>query len=493
MANTTQVLWVNDLSGSMNEATAPHLLGDNQFKLLLNVSQDELGALAHRLGTDQVLGTISGTAPVKGLGTFKPITTTQLNYLHMVTDGDLYVSNEAGGVWDLQESNAFNVNSNINMVNFMGRHYILGSLDYLKWATESGTTTTVSGDIEGEFIATNGAYLMVAGGVVAKWSGVGTDTFDAEDYINISGPCTGIGSLGAGRPFIVFTDHSYTIVDPANTTSDEINVGIGCISHKTIQNLRGYIVFLGIDGLYMMGLNDSFPVNITRTLRDDWSKDAVFDQINIGTNFGRAASAVIGDKYYCAIGNLRNPISGYQIDDCVVEFDIASQTSKIHSFYFSDLTNVMTTFKDQNGINSIYAGDKTFKAVYRLFTEDKFTDDIFNGTSTEITARVITKDYAFVNKNSNVVSMQNIASLHFKYYAESALTLKFSLDGKVAYDTASFNLPVTNSDYKWEWKEFAFGKECKTISLDISGTGKWAIYGFGFEINSLNNTGIILE
>jgi hypothetical protein len=63
--------------------------------------------------------------------------------------------------------------------------------------------------------------------------------------------------------------------------------------------------------------------------------------------------------------------------------------------------------------------------------------------------------------------MQNVASLHFRYYAANAVTIKYSLDGETTYHTFTATLPATTSGVDWEWKEVAFGKECKSISIDF--------------------------
>jgi hypothetical protein len=494
MANGTQILWVNDLSGGINQATAPHLLGENQFKLSVNTIQREIGGIGHRLGTERYLDLIAGSGPVRGLHMYQKSNGNR--YLHMVAGGNLYVADEVNNNWDTQDSSEWNAASEIDMANFINRHYMASSNDteYLRYATESGNVSAVvSGNIVGRYLATNGPYLMVVDPTnrKAQWSGTATDTFDGADFANINGYATGVGSFGAGRPFVVFTDRNYLIVDPANETSDEVNVGIGCTSHRSIQNVKGYLIFLGKDGFYMLGLNDSFPQEISRVIRNDWSMDAIFNKID-GSNWSVTASGVIDDRYFCALRDLSGNVKGYDLNDVVVEFDVSAQTIKVHTFETGGIGSVFAQFIDENGDLDLYAGSYDSRAVFKMFIPGKFTDANSADEDSDITARIITKDHAFYDKNSGVVTMMNVTNLHFRYKATSALTVKYSLDGDSTYDTLPVTLPATTSGYGWEWKDAAFGFECKQISLDISGTGEWMLYGIGYEVESLGNTGLQL-
>lgn len=474
----------------MNQATAPHLLEENQFKLLVNMDQTEIGGVGHRLGTSLYLDLISGTGSVKGLHMYEKADGNR--YLHMVEGGNLRVANESGGTWTSQDSSQWATSSDVDMVNFIDRHYMIGSgaTEYLVYATNTGVCTAVSGDIAGEYLATNGAYLMVidSANQKAQWSGVATDTFAAADYAQINGYATGVGSFGIGRPFVVFTDSNYLIVDPANVYTSEVR-GFGCADHRSIQTVRGHLIYLGREGLYQLAYNESFPIEISRLVRNDWSKDAIFNQI-AGTAWTSVASAVIDNRYFCALSNLDSTVKGYTLNDCMLEYDIAAQSLKVHTFTDGGLASVMAQFIDTNGDLDLYAGSNDDKAVYKLFPAATYTDDTSGDVATAVTARLITKDHAFFDTTKQVTVMMNVIALHVKYYASSALTLKYSLDGNETYSTFPETLPATTAGYSWGYEELPLGSECKTISLDISGTGKFMIYGIGYEVDALESTGI---
>lgn len=490
----SQILWLNDLSGGTNQGTAPHLLRENEFKLLVNIDQSEIGATAHRLGTSRYLDLKAGSGQVRGLHMYQQSTGTR--YFHMVANGNLYVANEGGGTWDTQESSVWTATNDVDMVNFIGSHYFIGAgaTEYLRKVSDnSSSTSVVSGNIAGKYLATNGAYLLVVDPTnrKAQWSGTAVDTFDSADFANINGYATGAGSFGAGRPFVVFTDRNYLIVDPANSTSDEVDANIGAVSHRSIQNIKGYLIFLGRDGFYTLGLNDTFPAEISRVIRNERSQDAIFNKI-AGSSWEVTASGVFDDRYFCAVRDLSANVKGYDLDSVLVEFDIAQQTIRTHTYDTGGIGSVFATFINSSGDLDMYAGSTDNFAVYKMFVAGKWTDADSADANTAVTSRLITKDHAFFNVNKGVVSMQNVVALHFRYYASAALTVKYSLDGAQTYSSLPVTLPTTTSGYNWGEVEVAFGKECKRISLDISGTGEWYMYNIGYEISPLNNTGIVL-
>lgn len=490
---TSKILWVNDLSGTVNQMTASHFMSSNQFKLLNNIDQSEIGALAHRLGTERYLNLVSGTGEVKGLHMYEKADGNY--YFHMVEAGNLRRADQSGGTWTLQEGSVWASTSDVDMVNFINRHYMIGegATEYLRYATNSGATSVVSGNITGKYLASNGTYLMVVDPASrrAKWSGVAADTFAADDYTNINGIATGIGEFGMGRPFIVFTNEGFLFADPANVYFSEV-AGFGCVSHRSIQTIRGHIIYLGREGLYMLSYNDSFPVEISRPIRNEWSKNAIFNKIS-ASNMAVSASGVIDNRYFLALRDLSGTVKGEDLDSVVLEYDIAQETLKSHTFETGGIGSVMGRFVNSSGELALYAGSHDDKAVYKLLVEDTYTDDNSSAEAQDVTAKVITKDYEFYDATKALVVMQNVARIHFKYVADAELTVKYSLDGNQTYTELPVTLEATDSGYDFGRADVPFGKECKSISLDISGTDRFAIYGIGFEVVPLPTTGIKLR
>lgn len=485
------IFWNNDFSGSVNQATAPQLLATNQFKNLVNATQDEVGAVGRRTGSALFLNQIgSGGAGIQGLHMYQK--NDGNNYLHMVTGGDLYIADESAGVWDLQDSTfVLNNNLDVDFANFLNRHYFIGRGGTLGYVTDTGTATTVAGNIEGDFLAVNGAYLAVANvaeGIV-RWSGVGADTFADEDFINIGNKITGLASFGSGRPFIVFTEDTYTIVDPVRQTSDEVNIGIGAVSHKSIANVRGRLVFLSREGFYSLTINQAFPEEISRVVRNDWDEEAYFNRLQPSQVLNVSAVG-LKDKYLCAVRNFNGNIEGAQGINMVLEFDLAQQNVKAHSFPTS-VASHMAKYIDSNGELNIYAGTYGTQSVMKLFVKETYTDEDETGAEENVETVVITKDFAFANKADMAIQEQNIRNLHFNYYAEEDLIVELSADGG---EYESFiTLERTNTTLEsWKWVDSAWGTDCKTVSVRIRGSGKWMLYGIGFEIESTETPALTL-
>lgn len=127
------VIWLNDLSGSINHNT-PALLANNEFELNANVTQVQTGNVAHRNGSELFLDSVSGSDPVRGLHMYKK--NNGGNYFHMVNDGDLYINGVSS--WSVQAASVWTASSDIDMTNFINRHYFASPTENLRYAIETG-------------------------------------------------------------------------------------------------------------------------------------------------------------------------------------------------------------------------------------------------------------------------------------------------------------------------------------------------------------------
>lgn len=487
------ILWINDLSGSINQATAPGLIKNNESRMALNISQQELGNLRHRLGTELWLTGDSGGGRVTGLHSFDK--SDGSHYMHMISEGNLYISDEPNTQFDLQSSSEFTSGNNVEFINYLGRHYAIGegNTEYLKYFTETGGSSNVSGNIEGKFLGTNQAYLVVAGGSTnprrTYWSNVASDTFSTTtDFVETTEIPTGIASFGNQRPFLVFGENSYTTVNPATVYTDEV-FGYGCSSHRSIANIRGSLIFLNREGFFMLSQNQAYPTEISRLIRNDATYNSFMNQI-AGTNYSVAAAGVYQGRYYCALQDLSANVEGQDIDNCVLEFDIDQRVFRVHTYTQSGLASVFATHIDENGIKKLYAGSLDNRAVYELEVNNVFTDENVNSATATVNSVFRSKNFEFLNMKDGSVDIKNVIKLHFKYYAPTtSITVKYALDGATTFTTFD-TLPTTSGSVDYEWNYFDFGKECKSISLQFETTGEFAIHAFGFEVEGKGNTGL---
>jgi len=215
------IIWNNDLGGSINNNT-PGLLANNEFDLALDVSQAQSGNVAHRLGSDLYLNSVSASNAVRGLDMYQK--NNDLNYLHMVHDGNLYVNGVS--TWTLQDSNEWAVGSNIEMANYINRHYMASSTsgEFLKYATDTGSvvtaipwTTTVSATSTGStlVISENKFSEFVVGMTIYNTTD-GTNT-TITGYTNPTTVTTGtaINDTWDNDTVVMYTDPKYLVVNGA--------------------------------------------------------------------------------------------------------------------------------------------------------------------------------------------------------------------------------------------------------------------------------------
>lgn len=552
--------WITDLSGTTNQYTDPGMMQDNQWELLVNASQSQIGSIAHRPGTDLYHDLIAGSGQVQGLqmymkedGTF---------YFHAVLNGHLKVGNETTNVWDNQESSVVATTSDVDFTNFIGRHYFIGSADteYLRYASESGSSTlvtifsttvsasstgstlvadteifnsgmvgltvsnttdgttrvitaytnatTVTVDsaindtwdtdtikmyVEGKYLASNGPYMMIAGNDNRRvyWTNVGSDTINtALDYHETVTPHTGLISFGNGRPFIVFEEDAFTIVDPARNYIDE-KQGIGASSHKAIKVVRGNAIWpsrIG-KGFYMLSPDASSPEIISLPITNDTTNDAIINQI-LGDSWSTMAAGVSGDRYLCSVGNLVGTVKGETLNDCVLELNVTQQNWKVHTYTTGGIGSIFAEFIDEDGNSNLYAGSRDNFAVYKLDVAGIYTDDDSTGATNPVTMTAKTKHHENRSGMRGTVDFMNILKVHMKYKSATDITVQTALDGSTTY--AAHGLPVfpAANTNRWYWDYQNYGDECKSIGFSFSTTGECIIFDYGYEVESLDNEGI---
>lgn len=549
------LLFLNDKSGGMNHKS-PALLADNQAEMLVDVTTDQVGNIAHRLGDTKYLDTVGSAVP-RLLDIFKKEDGTK--HFHFVHSGDLLVNGV--GSWSTQASAEWNTASNINAVNFIGRHYFASSTaeEWVRWATETGATTylkaftavvsasstastliastnvfsagvvgmkifnttdgtsrtitaytsetTVTVDtainndwdgddielrIDGKYLAVNGAYMIIAGNSVyprrVYYTNVASESVNVgTDYFNTSEPPTGVASFGNGRAFVIFTGSDYMVADPATIYTNVVE-GFGCVSHRSIKNVKGLLVYFGYGVFYALSPNASYPTDISTIIRNDISNAGLMNKIDPSL-YSLTAAGVIDDKYYCSVGDLTGAVFGLTLDSCVLEIDVTQNNWKAHTHTANDLGGCFTTLEDSSG-SFLYAAGRVDGTVYKMNTPATFTDDDATGTPQAVTSIVLDKHYDFMDKGENAVKQKDVFRLHFRYYSTSTIAVDYSLNGATTYDSSkALVLPIYTTT-RWGYNDFALGEQCKTFSLKLSFTGECIIYSIGIEIGIKADTGI---
>lgn len=373
-------------------------------------------------------------------------------------------------------------------------------------AYTSATTVTVNsaindtwdGDsivmyIAAKYLAVNGAYMVLANNPVyprrTYWTGTDTDTINVgADYFVTSYPPVGVSSFGNGRAFIIFTNDNYLVGDPATLYTNQVD-GFGCVSHRSIQTIRGSVIWADNDAIYMLSANSSYPTDISESIKNDLTGNAIMNQIAVG-NLSVLASGVYDSKYYLALRDLSGTVKGKTLNDCVIVIDTLRGNWNIYTYEVGGIGSVFAEFTDSNGTN-LYAGSYDNGTMYRLEYPDVYVDDDRTGADNNVTATIRTKNFVFMDSKTGEVLKKNVKKIHFKYRAAGTIDVDYALDAyNGTFTDAGVDLPATDSDYDWEINYIDFGVECHSFCLELSTTGDFALYAIGIEVESTEAEGI---
>lgn len=244
------VIWSNDLSGSINQNT-PALLANNEFEMLKDVSQVQVGNVSHRLGTKLYLNSL-GSSQIRGLGEYrKP---TGVNYMHVIYNGGLYVNGVS--TWTLQNAAVWDSTSDIDRANYIDRHYFASSKagENIRYATETGSVQVANIFSVVASTDSTGNTLVVTTNSFSRFM-IGFTIFNTTD--STSAVITG-----------------YT-----NATTVILNTSIGDTWDN--DNLQIYLdsKYLAVNGAYMMAVGNSiFP-------RRSYFTNVDSDKISLATDF----------------------------------------------------------------------------------------------------------------------------------------------------------------------------------------------------------------
>lgn len=560
------IKWINNLSGGVNQYSDPGLISPNQFELLLNVSQEQLGSISTRPGTTLYNDLIAGSGQVQGMDTYYKSDGTY--YFHAFMGGNLRVGNESTNTWDLQESSVVGASSTVEFTNFLNRHYFIGSenTEYLRYATDAGnsvtvkildttadssstgttlvlstglfqegmvgmtihnetdgtsavitaytSTTTVTLDttindswdgddiaiyMEGKYLASNGAYMLVAGNdnrraywvnALSESTGLPFVDTDADFYETVA-PHTGCISFGFGRPFILFTETSIVIIDPARKYFDEIPGNFGCSSHRGAQIIRGNLIYpsrVG-KGFYMMGPNDSAPQIISLPVQNNVTLDAVINKIS-GSAWSTMAAGIKENTYLCYVGNLTGEVHGETIDDCILEYNVMQQSWKVREYSRNGIGSVFCNFIDENGNADLYGASKDNYAIYKMEVYGTYTDDNSSGEGADISSVIVSAPLEFNESSRGTVDEKRIEKFHIKYRSANVITPAAALDGAEAYSTDGLDDFEAKDTNRWYWDYNDYGQDAKSVGFKLSTSGEFTIFDYGPEISSTDSTGL---
>ena len=238
------------------------------------------------------------------------------------------------------------------------------------------------------------------------------------NYTTQEGECTGITSYK--ERFISFDEDNMYQWDPASTWSQKLP-GFGCVNERTIREVSGNLIWVDREGIYLYD-GSNRPIDISRKIKDPIDGYGLFDLIN-PSNWGQLAAGSFNGKYYLSVGDLSTqtgaPASA--ITNAEFVFDMATGAWSLNSR--DDEPMVYTTFINSSGDKSLYYGEKTAMAVYKVNTGT--TDDDSAGTATAYSLEARTSDYSFGDPTVEY----RVSAFYVKYKSGGDVTVTYSSNG----------------------------------------------------------------
>ena len=303
----------NGFGGGVNEGLPPLQIAENQASSMSNLIPSN-GAATVR-GGRSVLGATLGAA-VDYLGAHGT------SHLLAAANGSLYKWD--GSAW----VSIGTVTSGLagDSCEFMGYTWFVNGTDGKKW--DGTTLSSITGlPVGTKFIKEEDDRLWSLTDSVLSWSALrkGEDWTTALDAgaVNLENPygeaATSLQTFG-GR-VMIFTDHTFEEIygtTPDNYQKVRGSLQVGCIAHRTFQEIRGRAYWLGHDGVYSY-VGGVSPQKISKPIQK------TFATLNWAQR-AKANAWVDGDLYVVAIPTSTNEA------DTILYFDTTQGTWWVGDF-----------------------------------------------------------------------------------------------------------------------------------------------------------------
>lgn len=230
-----------DLLGSMNQASNPYMMPDEDFVYSLNISQEEFGSV-QKDGGFSGLGTMQSGSGYAETG-FDYIQNDGTHILLAITNGDLQKYTGSPLAWSNVDTGILTATEMASFANFLDRAYIATPSTNLLYTDASTVTETVDVDNGVDIGASDSQFDITnpSGDTIRyTWDTTGTDpdidgNMQAGDYIYING--TNMDSSNEGKFLVDAVSTNYFDVTNASGTA-ESNKTIGSGQMTVFQKLN---------------------------------------------------------------------------------------------------------------------------------------------------------------------------------------------------------------------------------------------------------------
>lgn len=382
-------------AGGLNTLVSDSLIKDTEASSLNNVMFVESGAVAKRYGHTQVGNTLSNNP--KGLGV---LYTTSVRQVLTVDGTDLKYLN--GLTWTAITGKTFTTGSEVNFTQARGALYIWNAVD--GGGKYDGATLSTPGTMPSALFSIFYSGYHIAAGTATNvnrlYVSVLLDASDFTNDVSVADPTpdnstdvpgastfagTGSGTTIAqfvdvskddgdkitglakfGTVLIIFKERSIyqlTIDSSGVPTISQVTGSVGCVSHKSIDNVENDVFYLSRNGYYVLG-NEPNYFNVIRSNELSQRVHPTIQGITEG-NLPRAASMYHDFVFYGAI-----PYGGTTSNNRVLTYD-----RRYLAWSLSDNVeaNAFTTFIDSSNVEHLYYASDAEAKIFEIGTN--YSDD----------------------------------------------------------------------------------------------------------------------
>jgi len=391
---TPEIRVVNPGKGLSTLVSDSHIK-DEEASDLSNVMFVEDGAVSKRYGHTQVGTTLSNNP--KGLGV---IYTSSVRQVVTIDGTSLVYLN--GSTWTTVSGKTFTTGKETNFTQARGALYIWNGTD--GGGKYDGTTLSTPGTMPSALFSIFFSGYHVAAGTATQQNRLYVSVLlDASDFTNdpsVTDPTpdnstdvpgattfagTGTGSAIAqfvdvskddgdkitglakfGSALVIFKERSayQMVIDSSGVpTITQIPGSVGCVSHKSIDNVENDVFFLSRGGYYVLG-NEPNYFNVIRTNELSQRVHPTIEGIT-AANLPRAASMYFNFVFYGAI-----PYGGTTTNNRILTYDRRYLGWGLNT---SVNVNAFTEFIDSSNVRHLYYASDDDTKIFEIDTS--YQDD----------------------------------------------------------------------------------------------------------------------
>jgi len=342
--------------GGLNQYVNPLLKDDGQLIHSVNADSYPFGAKTKRSGYVAHLGTADGSA-VNSL--FHWETNAGSVYTYRASGSSLYYSIGGTGAWTLAGNGTISPGSQVGYA-VLGNTLIIGDGVGSTRHTTNGTsfTNTTLAPVSNTFAQYQGR--IYAGGTASdlfystSLDATNWNTSGTSDSSSIAIPGEGrIQSVFNANDRIIATKTSglmfkwdgYSLVDTSSK--------VGPSSSESRAEKESFNIWLNQNGLY--GYTGGFPTLLSNAIQSQ-----IYNSTNTGitsANFSNAPANFYKNDYLIKVGTVTPDITGYQIDDALIKYDL--QKNEFLNYKFADVPTAFHSYKDATGLEVLLFGDSS--------------------------------------------------------------------------------------------------------------------------------------